>query len=169
MILQFVEAPKISQLLIDCFEDQEKYGDDNFRTTTKYLIQPSCPRGRQIIQGWEPHMEFEITRRKWADQTVYQFTIEVVWKGHPNGLSVFTYEPEAGDVDIYDLDFSVLETMPRVISDPPDYFVGHVFDVELREFCTIACLYRDSCYSPNPCALVTQNSFSAEAMLDTLT
>jgi hypothetical protein len=167
LILQYVAAPKISELLVHCFEDQLSYASSCDKATTTFRIQPACPAGRQTIQGWEPNLKFVIARgTNYDGDTTYQFSIEVVWNGHPNGLSVFHFEPARAEIDIYDLDFSVVDTMPRAITDVPEYFVGHVWDIECRDFygpCAQNCSYNQT-----ESDLVTRYSFSAFPMLEIL-
>ena len=81
-------------------------------------------------------MEFKITRRTFHNlEVAYKFEIEVVWRGGHDGnaLSVYNdeWDDEEGDCTSFPLTFSVLGTMPRACTDAPEFFVGHVFDIDV--------------------------------------
>jgi hypothetical protein len=132
LILQYVESPRIPVLLYQCWEDQLKYGVGYFCVKTKFHIQPSCPLGRSTFYGgWSSHLVFIVTRHTFAnDEVVYKFDIEVVWNQNGNGLSVFNIEFEDADAS-FPIAFTVLGSMPRACTDAPEYFVGHVWEIEV--------------------------------------
>jgi hypothetical protein len=130
LILQYVESPRIPDLLYQCWMDQLEYGQGYFCTKTVFLIQPSGPRGRTTFSGgWSSHIVFRITRQTFAnDEEVYKYDLEVVWNQDGNALSVFSVEFEE-DCGVFA--FDVLDSMPRSCKGPPDYFVGHVWEIEV--------------------------------------
>ena len=132
LILQYVESPRIPDLLYQCWKDQLEYGPGYFGTHTTFLIQPACPRGRTIFgDGWACHAKFVVTRHTFSSaEVLYKFDIEVVWNQNGNALSVYSVEFEE-DSTSFPLKFNFLDTMPRACKDAPEYFVGHVWEIEL--------------------------------------
>jgi hypothetical protein len=132
LILQFVESPRIPELLYQCWKDQLEYGVGYFCVKTKFQIQPSCPRGRSTFAGgWTSHLVFTVTRHTFENSEVeYKLDIEAVWNQNGNALSVFSVEFE-GESASFPIAFSVLDSMPRACKDAPEYFVGHVWEIEM--------------------------------------
>ena len=130
LILQYVESPRIPDLLYQCWRDQLVYGPDYFCTKTVFQIQPTCPRGRTTFGGgWSSHMVFSITRQTFANRDVmYSYGLEVVWNQNGNALSVYSVEFEE-DLSVFA--FNVIDSMPRACRDVPAYFVGHVWEIEV--------------------------------------
>jgi hypothetical protein len=141
LILQYVESPRIPDLLYQCWKEQLEYGHIDapgnqgycFSTKSTFQIQPADPRGRTILAGgWTFHMVFTIERLTLDDfEVIYKFDIEVVWLLRGHGMSVFHVEYDE-DVSVFPLPFSLKETMPRAIKDVPSFFVGHVFKIEVE-------------------------------------
>ena len=133
LILQYVESPRIPDLLYQCWKEQLEYGHIDapgnqgycFSTKSTFQIQPADPRGRTILAGgWTCHMVFNIERLTLDEsEVVYKFDIEVV--------CVFHVEYDE-DNCVFPLPFSLLETMPRAIKDVPSFFVGHVFKIDVE-------------------------------------
>jgi len=102
LILQYVESPRIPDLLYQCWKEQLEYGQKApprvFSTKSTFQIQPADPRGRTILAGgWTFHMVFKIERITLSDlEVVYKFDIEVVWLQHGNALSVYSIEYDEG-------------------------------------------------------------------------
>jgi hypothetical protein len=132
LILQFVESPRIGDLMYQCWKDQLQYNQGYFCSKTKYHIQPSGPCGRSTFAGgWTSHMVFTIIRNTFSnDDVMYKYEIEVVWNMNGDALSVFSMEPEE-EYTIFPIDFTVLGSMPRACTDAPEYFVGHVWEIEV--------------------------------------
>jgi len=133
LILQFVESPRIPALLYQCWKDQLEYANGYFCVKTKFQIQPSGPRGRTAFAGgWTSHMVFTVTRHTFSDlEVAYKFDLEVVWRMGGDSLSVFSKECEEEVSMGIVFDFNVLDTMPRACKDAPEYFVGHVWEIEV--------------------------------------
>jgi hypothetical protein len=137
LILQFVESPRIPDLLFQCWKEQLQYGSGYFCVKTTFQIQPAGPRGRTTFsEGWTSHLVFKITRHTFSDlEVAYKYDIEVVWRQDgnsyvDNGLSVFSKEYEEDNIT-FPLDFTVLGSMPRACKNAPDFFVGHVWEIEV--------------------------------------
>jgi hypothetical protein len=141
LILEYTESPRIPELLYQCWKEQLKHGNGYFCVKTKYMISPYGPDGRSTFSdGWTSHMVFTITRHTIQHtEVVYKYEIEVVWRQNGksswppssrNGLSVFSKEYEE-DNTTFPLDFYVLDTLPRACKDAPEFFVGHVWDMEV--------------------------------------
>jgi hypothetical protein len=137
LILEYTESPRIPELLYQCWKEQLKHGDGYFCVKTKFMITPYGPDGRTIFSGgWTSHLMFTVTRHTLQNTEVsYKLEIEVVWRQDGidisrNGLSVFSKEYEEENTT-FPLDFCVLDTLPRACKDAPEFFVGHVWNVEV--------------------------------------
>ncbi len=168
LILEYTESPRIPELLYQCWKEQLKHGDGYFCVKTKFMITPYGPDGRTIFSGgWTSHLCFTVTRHTLQNTEVsYKLEIEVVWRQDGidisrNGLSVFSKEYEEENTT-FPLDFCVLDTLPRACKDAPEFFVGHVWNVEV----ITSGLY---CYKLSPPFEHLHHggfSFEAKAMLE---
>ena len=168
LILEYTESPRIPELLYQCWKEQLNYGDGYFCVKTKFMITPYGPDGRTIFSGgWTSHLCFTVTRHTLQNTEVsYKLEIEVVWRQDGidisrNGLSVFSKEYEEENTT-FPLDFCVLDTLPRACKDAPEFFVGHVWNVEV----ITSGLY---CYKLSPPFEHLHHggfSFEAKAMLE---